>query len=81
MSEAERATIVFEGGPRHRQTDTFDAEPAVIGSGREGGVYQRTEDRRDGLTVYRWQPLTDSDVAALTQGDLRANQQTERSEP
>jgi hypothetical protein len=77
----EEPTILLEGGPRAGETDTLDAVPAVIGTGHEGGVYQRTEERRGGLVVYQWQSLTDAEVAALTRGDLRANQQTERPEP
>jgi hypothetical protein len=46
----------------------------VIGDGSAKGVYQRTDETRDGMTVFRWQPLTDAEVEALLRGDLRANQ-------
>lgn len=68
------ATIVYDGGPRHGGVDTLDVEPAVIGSGDEGGVYQHTREVRDGLRVYVWQPLSEPEVQALIRGDLRANQ-------
>ena len=70
-------TIVFEGGARDGQEDTIDVEVVVIGRGDEGGVYQRTDEVRDGRTVYRWQMLTDAEAAALVRGELRANQQPE----
>jgi hypothetical protein len=75
MGQAEARTVLFDGGPRHGQTDTFDEPAAVVGRGDEGGVYQRTDDERDGLLLYRWQPLTDAEAGALLRGDLRANQQ------
>lgn len=75
---SEMPTAVFEGGPRHGETDTLDHLAAVIGSGRDGGVYQRTDLRRDGLTVYQWEPLPDAAVDALLKGDLRANQPPRR---
>jgi hypothetical protein len=75
MSEAQAPTVVFDGGPRDGELDTIDALPAVIGTGAEGGVYQRTEDGRDGLTVYAWQPLADSERDAIVRGDLRGGEQ------
>ena len=77
MSEAEAATIVYDGGPRHGQVDTLDAEPPVIGSGEQGGVYQHTPEVRDGFRVYLWQPLSEPAAQALMRGDLRANQDPE----
>ena len=77
MNEAEVATVLFEGGPRDGETDTVDHLAVVIGTGKEGGVYQRTDEERDGLRVYRWQVLTDAEAAALIEGDLRANQEPE----
>lgn len=74
MSEAPAATIVYDGGPRHGEVDTLDAGAPVIGSGQEGGVYQHTPELRDGLRVYRWQPLSEAEAQALIRGDLRANQ-------
>jgi CheY-like chemotaxis protein len=71
---AQAATLVYDGGPRHGQVDTLDVEPAVIGTGEEGGVYQHTPEVRDGLRVYRWQPLTEAEAQAVVRGDLRANQ-------
>ena len=76
--QADRPTVTFQGGPLDRQVDSVDREPAVIGTGREGGVYQRTEEEADGLAIYRWQPLSAAEVNALVRGDLRANQQPER---
>jgi hypothetical protein len=68
-------TVMFDGGPRAGTTDEFDDRlPATIGDGSENGVYQRTDEERDGMTVYRWQPLTDAEVEALVRGDIRANQ-------
>lgn len=67
-------TVVFEGGPRDEQTDSVDRDAVVIGRGDEGGVYQRTDEVRDGLSVYRWQVLTDAEAAALISGDLHRNQ-------
>ena len=77
MSLAEDATVVFDGGPRNGETDTSDLLAPVIGSGKEGGVYQRTVEKRDGLVVYRWQPLSEAQVEAVVRGDLRANQEPE----
>ena len=76
--EQGRGDVVFEGGPRDGETDTVDHCPAVIGDGKEGGVYQRTDEQRDGLLVYRWQVLTDAEAAALLEADLRANQEAEQ---
>jgi hypothetical protein len=70
--------VVFEGGPRDSQEDAIDTEAVVIGRGDEGGVYQRTDEDRDGRRVFRWQMLTDAEAAALVRGDLRANQPPER---
>lgn len=78
MSEAQAPTVVFEGGPRGGETDTADRSAAVIGRGDEGGVYQRTDEERDGVALYRWQPLTDAEATALIRGDLRANQEPDR---
>ena len=78
MHEASAATVVFDGGPRHGETDTPGHPAPVIGDGAEGGVYQRSDDARDGLTVYRWEPLADDAVDALVRGDLRANQPPDR---
>jgi hypothetical protein len=67
--------VTFEAGPRHGQTDAFDFEPAVvIGDGSAKGVYQRTDEIRDGMIIFRWQPLTDAEAEALLRGDIRANQ-------
>lgn len=74
MSQDEAPSVVFEGGPRNGKTDTVDPRAVVIGTGREGGVYQRTDEQRDGLQVYRWQVLTDAEAAALIEGDVHANQ-------
>lgn len=71
-------TVVFDGGPRDKERDTLDREAPVIGRGEEGGVYQRTEEVREGLAVYRWQSLTDAEAAALIQGDLRSSQESDR---
>jgi hypothetical protein len=73
-TEAEQPTIRFEGGPRDGDTDTADHLAAVIGTGAEGGVYQLTDAERDGLRVYRWQPLDDASADAIIRGDIRANQ-------
>jgi hypothetical protein len=78
MSLAEEPTVFMDGGPRDGETDTSDVLAPVIGSGNEGGVYQRTEETRDGLVVYRWQPLTEAEAEAIVRGDLRANQKLER---
>ena len=67
--------VVFDGGPRHGESGALDHLPVVIGTGSEGGVYQRTGDGDDGLVVYRWQPLSDAASDALVRGDLRANQE------
>ena len=75
MNPAEGATLVFDGGPRNGETDTADALAVVIGSGKEGGVYQRTDEKRDDLVVYRWQPLSEPEGEAIVRGDLRANQE------
>lgn len=75
MNEAEPPTVVLEGGPRNGETDTVAPRAVVIGTGREGGVYQRTDEQRAGLQVYRWQVLTDAEAAALIEGDVHANQQ------
>ena len=70
-----RHQITFDGGPRDGQIDTYDIEPAVvIGDGSAGGAYQRTDEVRDGVTVFRWQHLSDAEVDALLRGDIRANQ-------
>ena len=74
MNEAEAPTVVYEGGPRHGEIDTADHLAPVIGTGMEGGVYRHTDEERDGLTVYRWEPLPDQAVDALVRGNLRANQ-------
>jgi hypothetical protein len=78
MSLAEEPTVFLDGGPRHGGKDTSDVLAPVIGSGNEGGVYQRTDEKRDGLVVYRWQPLTEPEAEAIVRGDLRANQKLER---
>lgn len=77
MTDPEEPSVVFEGGPRNGETHTADHLAAVIGTGAEGGVYQRTAEDRAGLVVYRWQPLSDAAADALVRGDLRANQQPE----
>ena len=46
-----------------------------IGTGKDGGVYQRADEKRDGLVVYRWQPLSEAEVEAIVRGDIRANQE------
>ena len=69
-----RPTLVFDGGPRDGDPDTLERLAVVIGTGADGGVYQRTDEVSDGLTVYRWQPLDDASADALVRGDLRANQ-------
>lgn len=74
----EPPTIYFEGGPRHGDTDAADYLPAVMGSGSERGVYERTGERRDRLSVYRWRSLTEAQADALVRGDLRANQEPDR---
>jgi hypothetical protein len=77
----EAPTIYFEGGPRHGETEAAKAAdylPAVIGSGKDRGVYERTGERRDHLSVYRWRSLTEAQAEALVRGDLRANQEPNR---
>jgi hypothetical protein len=67
--------VTFEAGPRHGQIEVFDYEPAVvIGDGSAKGVYQRTGEIRDDMTVFRWQSLSDAEVETLLRGDFRANQ-------
>ena len=78
MTGTDEPTITFDSGPRNGEDDTLDDAPPVIGTGREGGVYQRTAERRNGLVVYRWQPLTDAEVNALVRGDLRASEEPKR---
>lgn len=73
--DAGQPTVVFEGGPRSGETNSIDHRAAVVGTGNEGGVYQRTYEQRHGLQVYRWQELTDAETAALLKADLRANQE------
>ena len=75
--EDEAATVILVDGPRDGEMETVHPHAVVIGTGKEGGVYQRTYQQRDGLQVYRWQVLTEAE-AALLQGDLRANQEPER---
>ena len=70
----EPPTLVFDGGPRHDETDSVDPVAPVIGDGSDGGVYERTGDRRHDVVVYRWRSLRESEVDALVRGDLRANQ-------
>ena len=77
MSGAEEPTVILDGGPRNGETDTSDVLAPVIGSGNEGGVYQRTDEQREGLVVYRWQPLSEAEAEAIVRGDLRANQEPE----
>lgn len=77
MSRTDARTVLFEGGPRGGETDTFDDPAAVVGTGDEAGVYQLTDEQRDGLLVYRWHPLTEAEAAALVRGDLRANERPE----
>lgn len=77
MSGAEEPTVILDGGPRNGETDTSDVLAPVIGSGNEGGVYQRTDEQRDGLVIYRWQPLSEAEAEAIVRGDLRANQEPE----
>ena len=74
----EAPTIYFVGGPRHGETDAADYLPAVMGSGNERGMYERTGERREHLSVYRWRSLTEAQADALVRGDLRANQEPER---
>jgi hypothetical protein len=77
-TEAEQPTILFEDGPRDGDRDTADFLPVVIGTGAEGGVYQRTDEERDGLAVYRWQRLDKAAADAIVRGDIRANQGPDR---
>jgi hypothetical protein len=46
----------------------------ILGDGSDGGVYQRTEESEEGLTVYLWQELSDAEANAVIRGDLRSNQ-------
>ena len=66
--------VAFEGGPRDGESDVLDRVAPAIGDGSAKGVYQRTEELRDGKIVFRWQALTDAQAEALLRGDLRANQ-------
>jgi hypothetical protein len=67
--------VTFDGGPRHGETETFDFRRlVVVGDGSGKGVYQRTDEVRGGLIVFRWQPLSDAEAEALVRGDIRANQ-------
>jgi hypothetical protein len=77
-AEAQDDEIIFDGGPRDGQTDTLDQAPVVIGTGEEGGVYQRTNQERNGLRMYRWHELTPHEAAALLNADLRQNQGPEQ---
>ncbi len=77
MNNDDELDAVFEGGPRDGETDSVGKRVVVIGTGAEGGVYQRTTDTRTGRIVYRWQQLTEAESAALINGDLRANQAPE----
>jgi hypothetical protein len=70
----EETPVIFEGGPRHGQIEIFDRLAVTIGDGSDKGVYQRTNDVRDGMNVFRWQVLTDAEAEALVRGDIRANQ-------
>jgi hypothetical protein len=79
MTHADDPTVVFDGGPRNGETDTSDLLAPVIGTGKDGGIYQRSDEKRDGLVVYRWQPLSEAEVEAIVRGDIRANQEPERS--
>lgn len=67
--------IVFDGGPRDGERDVVGERVVVIGTGAEGGVYQRTDEQRNGRVVYRWQMLTEAEAEALHDADLRANQE------
>jgi hypothetical protein len=78
MNSAEAPTLVFDGGPRNGERVTSDVLVAVIGSGKDGGVYQQTDEVRDSLRVYRWQPLSQAETEAIVRGDIRANQEPER---
>ena len=75
MMHADESRVVFDGGPRGGEMDASDTLAPVIGTGKEGGVYQRTNEKRGGLVVYRWQPLTEAEVEAIVRGDIRANQE------
>ncbi|HYI67211.1 MAG TPA: hypothetical protein VEW95_09825 [Candidatus Limnocylindrales bacterium] len=79
MKHAEDRTVVFDGGPRAGETDTSDAMAPVIGTGKDGGVYQRMDEERDGRVVYRWQRLSEAQVQAIVRGDIRANQEPGRT--
>ena len=74
MSGAEEPTAILDGGPRNGETDCSDLLAPVIGTGSEGGVYQRTDETREGLVVYRWQPLSEAEAEAIVRGDLRASE-------
>ena len=78
MRHADDPTVAFDGGPRGGETDASDTLAPVIGTGKDGGVYQRTGETRDGLVVYRWQPLSEAEVEAIVRGDIRANQVPKR---
>jgi hypothetical protein len=67
-------SVRFEGGPRHEELDWIDRPAVTIGDGSDGGVYHRTNATEGGVTLYRWQELTDAEAAALVRGDLRANE-------
>ena len=67
--------IVFDGGPRDGERDVIGERVVVIGTGAEGGVYQRTDEQRNGRVVYRWQMLAEAEAEALHDADLRANQE------
>lgn len=67
--------ILFEGGPRHGEREATGDRVVVIGTGAEGGVYQRTDEERNGVQIYRWQSVTDAEAAALLDADLRKNQE------
>jgi hypothetical protein len=66
--------VVFEGGPRAGEREVIGDRVVVIGTGAEGGVYQRTDEERSGRVVYRWQQLTDAEAAALMDADIRAEE-------
>jgi hypothetical protein len=67
--------VIFEGGPRDGETEAFDSRlVSTIGDGSDKGVYQRTNEVREGQLVFRWRALTNAEAEALLRGDLRANQ-------
>jgi hypothetical protein len=74
MEREEQLPLIFEDGPRNGETDAAPQLVPVIGTGQDGGVYQRTDEERDGHRVYRWQVLTEAETQAIVRGDLRANQ-------